>query len=102
VVRWWSTVVQRQSTVVRHRRPSLTTTIDLRSPLWSAAVDRWSTTVDQWSGIIDRGGWTNGRMTRHRRYCSSSTRFGNKSILEADVAQGDWWIKNITAANDEI
>nr|GFC44337.1 hypothetical protein [Tanacetum cinerariifolium] len=25
-----------------------------------------------------------------------------KSILEADVAQCDWWIKNITAANDEI
>nr|GFA68004.1 hypothetical protein [Tanacetum cinerariifolium] len=47
------------------------------------------------------GGWTNGRMTCHRRYCSS-TRFENKSILEADVAQGDWWIKNITAANDEI
>nr|GEZ27300.1 hypothetical protein [Tanacetum cinerariifolium] len=35
------------------------------------------------------------------RYCSSK-RFRNKSILEADVAQGDWWIKNITTANDEI
>nr|GFA21892.1 hypothetical protein [Tanacetum cinerariifolium] len=43
------------------------------------------------------GGWMNGRMTRHR-----STRFGNKSILEVDVAQGDWWIKSIAAANDEI
>nr|GEW65780.1 hypothetical protein [Tanacetum cinerariifolium] len=38
-----------------------------------------------------------------------STRFRNsvqgsekKSILEADVAQCDWWIKNLTAANDEI
>nr|GFA50178.1 hypothetical protein [Tanacetum cinerariifolium] len=50
-------------------------------------------------------------------YCSSSRRVSTgsvrgleksvqgsekKSILEADVAQDDWWIKKITAANDEI
>nr|GFC95046.1 hypothetical protein [Tanacetum cinerariifolium] len=79
---------------------------------WLAANDL---RTRYWAG----GGWTNGRMTRHRRYCSSSTRFRwfrkkvstrycssmrlkKKSILEADVAQDDWWIKNITALNDEI
>nr|GEX12394.1 hypothetical protein [Tanacetum cinerariifolium] len=36
--------------MVRHGRPSLTATIDHRSPSWFAVVDRWSTTVDRWSG----------------------------------------------------
>nr|GFA09359.1 hypothetical protein [Tanacetum cinerariifolium] len=69
------------------------------------------------------GGWTNWKMTRHHGTVAAvegleksvrgskksvqgseknSTRFRKKSILEADVAQDDWWIKNITAANDEI
>nr|GFC26125.1 hypothetical protein [Tanacetum cinerariifolium] len=59
------------------------------------------------------GDWTNWKMTRHhgtvaavegsvRGSEKSVQGSGKKSILEADVAQCDWWIKNITAANDEI
>nr|GFD18806.1 hypothetical protein [Tanacetum cinerariifolium] len=54
-------------------------------------------------------GWTNGRMTRHHGTVAAaegSVRGSvqgseksvqgseKKSILEADVAQFDWWIKN--------
>nr|GEV93564.1 hypothetical protein [Tanacetum cinerariifolium] len=71
------------------------------------------------------GGWTNWKMTRHHgtvafvrgqknQYEVRSSVHGSdgseksvqglekRSILEADVAQCDWWIKNNTAANDEI
>nr|GEW55258.1 reverse transcriptase domain-containing protein [Tanacetum cinerariifolium] len=68
------------------------------------------------------GGWTNGRMTRHHgTVAAAETQYEGsvrgsegsekavqgtvavqgserKSILKADVAQCDWWIKNITAA----
>nr|GFB79086.1 hypothetical protein [Tanacetum cinerariifolium] len=95
------------------------TVVDRRSPQklprgWRLAAN------DLCTRYCAGGGWTNRRMTRRRRYCSSSTRFctrvqykvqmvqknkykvQKKSILEADVGQCDWWIKNITAANDEI
>nr|GEZ95620.1 hypothetical protein [Tanacetum cinerariifolium] len=69
-----------------------------------------TTVVDQ-----QRGGWTNGRMTRHHgtvaaaegsvrgsvqgseksvRGQKNQYKDQKKSILEADVAQCDWWIKN--------
>nr|GEU54270.1 hypothetical protein [Tanacetum cinerariifolium] len=85
-----------------------------------AATWRRLAANDLCTRYCEGGSWTNGRMTRHRRYCSSSseksvrgfeiqykvqklsTRFKKKSNLEAEVAQDDWWIKNITAANDEI
>nr|GEV37509.1 copia protein [Tanacetum cinerariifolium] len=99
------------ATVVdRHRRPSLTST--------DAATWRRLAANDLCTRYCAGGGWTNGRMTRHHRYCSISseksvrgvsTRFRKsvrgsetqykvqkfstslkkKSILEAEVAQDD-------------
>nr|GEY28538.1 hypothetical protein [Tanacetum cinerariifolium] len=54
-------MVQRWSTVVRYMRPSLTATIDHRSPPWSIAIERWFVAVDRW--YCAGGGWTNGRVT---------------------------------------
>nr|GFB67402.1 hypothetical protein [Tanacetum cinerariifolium] len=51
------------------------------------------------------GGWTNWKMTRHHGTVAAAEiqyEVQKKSILEAEVAQDDWWIKKITAANDEI
>nr|GEX91198.1 reverse transcriptase domain-containing protein [Tanacetum cinerariifolium] len=68
----------RQSTVVRHRRPSLTATVDRWSAALTATVDRWSaalTVVDRhrWplADGFDRGGWANEKLTR-QMYCSSN------------------------------
>nr|GEV50833.1 hypothetical protein [Tanacetum cinerariifolium] len=118
-------MVRRQSTVVRHRRPSLTATIDRRSPSLIATVDRWPvalTVVDRWRLDELKDDTSDGTVAAEK----SSTRLRvqyevqrvqkkaiqgtvavqgseRKSILEADVAQCDWWIKNITAAmkNDQ-
>nr|GFA64893.1 hypothetical protein [Tanacetum cinerariifolium] len=80
---------------------------------WSCGGQRWSSGSQRW--FATGGGWTNWNVTRHHgtatRFRKSvrgseitrfkvqkfSTRFRKKSILEAEVAQDDWWIKNITA-----
>nr|GEX09381.1 hypothetical protein [Tanacetum cinerariifolium] len=91
-----------------------------RLPIWMEAA-AWLAANDLYPRYCAGGGWTNGRMTRHHGTVAAaegsvrgfntrfrwfrkkvSTRFRKKSILEAEVEQCDWWIKNITAANDEI
>nr|GFB34072.1 hypothetical protein [Tanacetum cinerariifolium] len=94
-------MVQRQSMVVRHRRPSLTPTVDRRSPPLTGGPVM----------VNDGPAAVNGAAEKSVRGSGFSTRFSSeksvqgsekKSILEADVAQCNWWIKNNTAANDEI
>nr|GEX21954.1 RNA-directed DNA polymerase, eukaryota [Tanacetum cinerariifolium] len=81
----------------------------------------WFTTVDQWSAALtvvdghDRWRLDELEDDTSSWYCRSSRRvstgsvrgseiqyrFRKNSILEAEVAQDDWWIKNITAVKNK-
>nr|GEY79074.1 hypothetical protein [Tanacetum cinerariifolium] len=84
----WSSGSQRWSgTGDRRRLPPLATDHHRCLPLLISGPSLLTGGLAALTGADLGGGWTNGRITRHPRYCSSSTRFSMRVQFKVQKVQ---------------